>query len=54
MQGFLVEFPPILTLCVTVIAPTLIGASASKVLGTAGSVAGQTIIVLGSAASQTS
>lgn len=53
MQGFLVEFPPILTLCVTMMAPTLIGASASKVLGTAGSVAGQTIIVLGTAASQT-
>jgi hypothetical protein len=52
MQGFLVEFPPILTLCVTLMAPTLIGASASKVLGTAGSMAGQTVIVLGTVASQ--
>jgi hypothetical protein len=52
MQGFLVEFPPILTLSVTVMAPTLIGASASKVLGMAGSLAGQTIVVLGTAASQ--
>jgi hypothetical protein len=53
MQGFLVEIPPILTLCVALMAPTLIGASASKILGTAGSMAGQTIIVLGTAASKT-
>jgi hypothetical protein len=52
LQGFLVEIPPILTLCVTVMAPTLIGASASKVLGMAGSMAGQTLVVLGTAASQ--
>jgi hypothetical protein len=52
MQGFLVEFPPILTLSVTLMAPTLIGASAGKVLGTAGSIAGQTMIVIGTAASQ--
>jgi len=52
MQGFLVEFPPILTLCVALMAPTLIGASASKILGMAGSMAGQTIIVLGTAASK--
>ena len=52
MQGFLVEFPPILTLCITLMAPSLIGASASKVLGTAGSMAGQTLVVLGTAASQ--
>jgi hypothetical protein len=47
-----VEFPPILTLFVTLMAPTLIGVSAGKVLGTAGSMAGQTIVVLGTAASQ--
>lgn len=52
LQGFLVEFPPILTLFVTLIAPTLIGVSAGKVLGTASSMAGQTIVVLGTAASQ--
>lgn len=52
LQGFLVEFPPILTLCVTLMAPTLIGATAGKVLGTAGSMAGQTMVVLGTAASQ--
>jgi hypothetical protein len=52
MKGFLIEFPPILTLCVTVMAPTLIGASASKVLGMAGSLAGQTLVVIGTAASQ--
>ena len=52
MQGFLVEIPPILTLCVALMAPTLIGASASKILGMAGSMAGQTMIVLGTAASK--
>ena len=52
LQGFLVEFPPILTLFVTLMAPKLIGVSAGKVLGTAGSMAGQTIVVLGTAASQ--
>lgn len=52
MQGFLVEFPPILTLSVTLMAPTLIGVSASKVLGRAGSMAGQTMAVIGTAASQ--
>jgi hypothetical protein len=52
LQGFLVEFPPILTLFATLMAPTLIGVSAGKVLGTASSMAGQTIVVLGTAASQ--
>ncbi len=52
IQSFLLEFPPILALSVTLMAPTLIGASATKVLGTAGSMAGQTIIVIGNAASQ--
>ncbi len=52
MQGFLVEFPPILALFATLMAPTLIGVSAEKVFGTASSMAGQTITVIGTAASQ--
>lgn len=52
IQSFLVEIPPILTLSVALMAPPLMGASAGKVLGTAGSMAGQTIVVFGTAASQ--
>jgi len=52
MQSFLVEFPPILALFATLTAPTLIGASAEKVFGTASLMAGEAIIVIGTAASQ--
>jgi hypothetical protein len=52
MQSFLAEFPPILTLCITLMAPSMIGVTAGKVLGTAGSMAGQTAVVLGTAVSR--
>jgi len=52
IQGFLLEFPPILTLSVVLMAPRLLGASAAKAFGTAGSVAGGIAMAVGSATSQ--
>ena len=52
IQSFLLEFPPILTLFVTLMAPRLLGASAAKAFGTAGSMAGGIMVAVGSAAFQ--
>lgn len=48
IQGFMLEFPPILTLSVTLMAPRLLGASAAKAFGTAGSMAGGVVAAVGS------
>ena len=47
LQGLLLQFPPILTLCVTLMAPTLVGASINKALGTASSVAKEVVVAVG-------
>ncbi len=52
IQGFLLEFPPILTLSVALMAPRLLGASAGKAFGTAGSLAGGIIVSVTTSASQ--
>jgi hypothetical protein len=52
IQGFLLEFPPILTLGVALMAPRLLGASAGKAFGTAGSLAGGVIVAVTASASQ--
>jgi hypothetical protein len=52
IQGFLLEFPPILTLGTALIAPRLLGTSAAKAFGTAGSMAGGVIVAVSTAASQ--
>ena len=52
IQSFLLEFPPILTLFVTLMAPRLLGASAAQAFGTAGSMAGGIMVAVGSAAFQ--
>jgi hypothetical protein len=52
IQGFLLEFPPILTLSIALMAPRLLGSSAAKAFGTAGSMAGGMAMAVGSAASQ--
>jgi len=52
IQGFLLEFPPILTLSIALMAPRLLGTSAAKAFGTAGSMAGGMAMAVGSAASQ--
>ena len=51
LQNLLAQFPPILTLYFMLITPRLLGASMSKVLGIAGSVAGGSIAAVGTAAS---
>jgi hypothetical protein len=38
LQTLLLQFPPILTLCLTLMAPTMVGASIGQALGSAGSV----------------
>jgi hypothetical protein len=53
MQGFLVEFPPILTLGVTLMAPRLVGVSMDKALNNAGLMAGGAVAAVGTAASRT-
>jgi hypothetical protein len=53
MQGFLVEFPPILTLGVTLMAPRLVGVSMDKALSNAGLMAGGAVAAVGTAASRT-
>lgn len=52
IQSFLLEFPPILTLSVALMAPRLLGASATKAFGTAGSMAGGVMAAVGSATFQ--
>src|SRR5260370_26722448 len=52
IQGFMLEFPPILTLYIALMAPRLLGASAAKALGTASSMAGGAMVAVGSAVSR--
>jgi hypothetical protein len=52
IQSFMLEFPPILTISVALMAPRLIGASAGKAFGTAGSMAGGVMVAVGSATFQ--
>jgi Glycosyl hydrolases family 18 len=47
LQGLLLQFPPILTLCIMLMAPTLVGASISKALGSASSVTKGVVIAVG-------
>lgn len=47
LQSLLLQFPPILTLCVTLMAPSLVGASLNKALGTASSVAKEVAVAVG-------
>ena len=52
IQGFMLEFPPILTLYIALMAPRLLGASAAKALGTASSMAGGVMVAVGSVVSR--
>jgi hypothetical protein len=52
IQSFMLEFPPILTLFVMLMAPRLLGASSAKAFGTAGSMAGGIMVAVGSATFQ--
>jgi hypothetical protein len=52
MQSMLLQFPLILTLCVMLLTPQVLGISVGKALGTAGSMAGRTIVAIGMATSQ--
>ncbi len=47
LQTLLLQFPPILTLCVTLMAPTVVGASISKALGAASSVTRGVVVAVG-------
>jgi hypothetical protein len=48
MQGLLLQFPLILSLVVALLVPRILGASAAKAFGTAGSMAGGVIVAVGS------
>jgi hypothetical protein len=48
LQGLLLQFPPILALCLTLIAPRFLGASMARALG----IAGGMIVAVGTVASQ--
>ncbi len=50
IQGFVLAFPPILTLYIALMAPRLLGTSAARAFGTAGSMAGGVFVAVGSAA----
>jgi hypothetical protein len=52
MQGLFLQYPIILTLCVVLVTPRVLGTSVGKALGTAGSVAGGTIVAVSTAASR--
>ena len=47
LQTLLLQVPPILTLCVTLMAPTIVGASISKALGAASSVTRGVVVAVG-------
>ncbi len=51
-QALLLEFPPILTLSLTLMVPEFLGASMDRALGTAGAVAGGVSVSIGTAVSQ--
>jgi hypothetical protein len=52
LQGLLLQFPLILTLCAVLVVPLAVGQSVGKALGTAGSMAGGTIVAVGMVASR--
>jgi hypothetical protein len=52
MQGLLLQFPLILSLSIALLVPRILGASAAKAFGMAGSMAGGVVVAVGSAASQ--
>jgi hypothetical protein len=52
MQSLLLQFPLILSLSIALLVPRILGASAAKAFGTAGSMAGGVVVAVGSAASQ--
>jgi chitinase len=52
MQGLLLQFPLMLTLCAMLMTPRVLGASVGKALGTAGSMAGGTIVAVGTVTSR--
>lgn len=47
LQTLLLQFPPILTLCIMLMAPTMVGASIGQSLGSAGSVAKGIVVAVG-------
>ncbi|HEX3640053.1 MAG TPA: hypothetical protein VHV10_02060, partial [Ktedonobacteraceae bacterium] len=51
-QALLLEFPPILTLSLTLMVPEFLGTSMDRALGTAGALAGGVSVSIGTAASQ--
>ena len=53
MQGLFLQYPLILTLCVMLVTPQVLGTSVGKALGTAGSMAGGTIVAVSTVASRT-
>jgi hypothetical protein len=48
LQTLLLQFPPLLTLSLTLMAPTLVGASIGQTLGSVGSVTKEVVIAVGS------
>jgi hypothetical protein len=50
IQSMLLQFPLIMTLSVTLVVPSMLGASAGKAFGTAGSMAGGVVVAVGSVA----
>jgi hypothetical protein len=50
IQSILLQFPLIMTLSVTLVVPSVLGASAGKAFGTAGSMAGGVVVAVGSVA----
>ena len=52
MQGLLLQFPLILSLSVALLVPRILGASAAKAFGMAGSMAGGVVVAVGSTASR--
>lgn len=47
LETILLQFPPILTLCVVLMAPTIAGISITKALGVAGSVTREVVVAVG-------
>jgi chitinase len=47
LETILLQFPPIMTLCVVLMAPTFVGASITKALGAAGSVTREVVVAVG-------
>jgi hypothetical protein len=52
MQGLVLQFPLMLTLCAMLVTPRVLGVSVGKALGVAGSMAGGTIVAVGTVTSR--